>query len=72
MHTNPIPIMNHNYQMIFHCDIHYENESLISNENINNSFKNYFVQFKHQYIDYYDSKNYFIEFYQDNNLSNDT
>lgn len=67
--------MKDNHPMIFHCDIHYEKdiyyESLISNGNINNSFKNYFVQFKHQYIDYYDFKNYFIEFYQDNNLSNE-
>ena len=39
----------------------------INNETIKKSFQSYFVQIKHQSGDFI---NYFIEFYQDNNVTN--
>ena len=64
----------------FYSDIPYEKgynflyfiESLIGNETMRNFFQSYFQHFKYKSINYYDFKNYFIEFCQNNNVTNET
>ena len=64
----------------FYSDIPYEKgynflyfiESLIGNETMQNFFQSYFVHFKYQSVNLYDFKNYFIEFCQNNNVTNET
>ena len=47
-------------------------ESLIGKVKMENFFKDYFQHFKYQSIDFYDFKNYFLEFCGKNNLTNQT
>ena len=64
----------------FYSDIPYEKgynllyfiESLIGNETMKNFFQSYFEEFKYKSVNYYDFKNYFIEFCQNNNVTNET
>ena len=64
----------------FYSDIPYEKgynfmyfiESLIGNETMKEFFQSYFEHFKHKSLDFYAFKDYFIEFCQDHNVTEET